>query len=142
MRSVTRWEPFREMEDMLRRFAPFWATEKPTGEVTWAPTADISETEQEYLVKAHLPDVKREDVKVTVGDGVLTLSGERRQQKESKDENDIRVESFYGSFSRSFRLPDNCDPQAISAEMKDGVLKVHIPKTKQSAPQLRTIQVN
>lgn len=100
-----------------------------------APAADISETDAEYVTKAALPEVKKEDVKVTFEQGVVTISGERRQEKKQKDENGIRVESFYGSFSRSFALPDNVDPKAIGAESKDGVLRVRIPKTAPSKPE-------
>jgi HSP20 family protein len=98
--------------------------------VEWSPAADITETETEYLVKAELPGVKREDVKVTQEDGVLTIEGERKYEKEEKGEKAHRVERFYGTFSRSFSLPDDADAKAIRAETKDGVLNVHIPKVK------------
>ncbi|MET0659294.1 MAG: Hsp20/alpha crystallin family protein [Steroidobacteraceae bacterium] len=139
--NITRWEPFREMEDMLRRFSPFVGSLRGASEGSWTPTADITETEQEYLVKAQLPDVKKEDIHVSVENGVLTLSGERRQEKETKGENDIRIESFYGTFSRSFGLPENCDGQGIRAESKDGVLRVHIPKNTAPKAKPTTIEV-
>jgi len=136
--NIIRWEPFREVEDMFRQYSPFFsrAMRRSEGEEgTWRPLADISETDTEYLIKAELPDVKREDIKVTFEQGLLTVSGERRQEKKQNNENEIRVESFYGSFSRSFSLPDNVDPKGIQAECKDGVLKVRIPKTKPSKPE-------
>ncbi len=137
--SLTRWEPFREMENFLQSFSPFFARRlrRDDGEeVEWSPTANISETDKEYLIKAELPEVKKEDVKIAVDDGVITLSGERKHEKEHKDENELRIESFYGTFSRSFVLPDDADSKNISAESKDGVLRVHIPKTesKKSKP--------
>lgn len=136
--NITRWEPFREVEDMFRQYSPFFsrALRRFEGdEAKWRPVADISETDTEYTIKAELPEVKKEDVKVSFEQGVLTISGERRQEKKQKDENEIRVESFYGSFSRSFSLPDNVDAKAIRAESKDGVLRVRIPKTTPSQPE-------
>jgi HSP20 family protein len=141
--NITRWEPFREMEDIFRQYSPFFArTLRRGGEGTsWSPVADISETDKDYLIKAELPEVKKEDVKVTLDNGVITIAGERRQEKEQKEANEIRVESFYGSFSRSFSLPENIDAQGIQAETKDGVLKVRIPKTQAAAPKKVAIEV-
>ena len=136
--NIIRWEPFREVEDMFRQYSPFFsrAMRRFEGdEAKWRPLADISETDTEYLIKAELPEVKKEDVKVTFEQGVLTISGERRQESKQKEENEIRVESFYGSFSRSFSLPDNVDAKAIQAESKDGVLRVRIPKTTPTQPE-------
>src|SRR6185503_6574481 len=127
--NIIRWEPFREVEEMLRQYSPLLArtVRRNAGEGSaWAPVADITETDKEYLIKAELPEVKKEDVKITLDNGVITISGERRQEKEEKDANEIRVESFYGTFSRSFSLPENIDAKAIAAEAKDGVLKVRI----------------
>lgn len=136
--NITRWEPFREVEDMFRQYSPFFSRAMrrfETDDAMWRPVADISETDTEYLIKAELPEVKKEDVKVTFEQGMLTISGERRQEQKQKNENEIRVESFYGSFSRSFSLPDNVDAKAIKAESKDGVLRVRIPKTTPSKPE-------
>jgi HSP20 family protein len=93
--------------------------------VEWSPSVDISETDQEYLIRASLPAVRKEDVNVTVED----VSGERRQMEEQKDERFHKIESFYGSFSRSFSLPEGIDASAIRADSKDGVLTIHVPKT-------------
>lgn len=136
--NITRWEPFREFEDMFRQYSPFFsrAVRRVEGDdATWRPVTDITETDAEYVIKAELPEVKKEDVKVTFEQGVLTVSGERRQEKRQKEENEIRVESFYGSFSRSFALPDNVDAKGIQAESKDGVLRIRIPKTKPTEPE-------
>ncbi|WP_129781983.1 Hsp20/alpha crystallin family protein [Peristeroidobacter soli] len=136
--NITRWEPFREVEDMFRQYSPFFsrAMRRFEGdESTWRPVADISETDAEYVIKAELPEVKKEDVKVTFEQGLLTISGERRQEMKQKGENEIRVESFYGTFSRSFSLPDNIDAKNIRAESKDGVLRVRIPKTAPTQPE-------
>lgn len=142
--NITRWEPFREMEGLLQQYSPFFgrALRRADREVMdWTPVADITETDKEYLIKAELPEVKKEDVKITLEGGVITLTGERRREKEHKDENEIRVESFYGTFSRRFALPDNIDAKAIRAETKDGVLRVHIPKTEASQPKTISIEV-
>lgn len=135
--NITRWEPFREVEDVLRQHSPFFsrALRRLEADEAWRPAADISETKTEYLIKAELPEVKKEDVKVTFEQGLLTISGERRQEKKEQDENQLRVESFYGSFARSFSLPDNVDAKSIQAECKDGVLRVRIPKTTPSKPE-------
>jgi HSP20 family protein len=144
--NVIRWEPFGAMDDMFNRFPSMldkWARLTGGGEkgVEWSPSADISETDQEYLIRASLPAVKKEDVTVTVEDGMLTVSGERRQQDEQKDEKFHKIESFYGSFSRSFSLPEGTDPSAIRAESKDGVLTIHVPKTKAETRKPTTIKV-
>ncbi|HVP34846.1 MAG TPA: Hsp20/alpha crystallin family protein [Steroidobacteraceae bacterium] len=143
--SLIRWEPFGAMDDMLNRF-PAWFgrwPRAPGGEAgtDWAPSVDISETGGEYLIRASLPGVKKEDAKVTVQNGMLTLSGERQQQEEHKDEKFHKIESFYGSFSRSFALPDAVKEDAIRADSKDGVLTVHVPKIKVEAKKPTTIKV-
>ena len=140
--NITRWEPFKEMEDLFRQFSPGYlrALRLRNGNLNeWSPVADISESPGEYLIKAELPAVRKEDVKVTLENGIITISGERKQEKESKDENEIRVESFHGTFTRSFALPDDIDPQAIHAEAKNGVLKVHIPRTQ--TPKAKTVAI-
>lgn len=142
--NITRWEPFREIEDVFRQYAPFFARNlrRNGGEgLEWTPVADISETDKEYLIKAELPEVKKEDIKVTLDDGAITISGERRHEKEQEKENEIRVERFYGTFSRTFSLPDNIDPKGIHAETKDGVLRVRIPKTQASTSKPIKIEV-
>jgi HSP20 family protein len=146
--NLTRYEPFKAMEDLfnLNRFPGFftgWQPRLPTnGEYfDWTPPVDISETGEEYLIRAALPAVKKEDVKVTYEDGMLTLSGERRQVQEQKDEKFYKVETFYGNFSRSFALPDAIEADAIRAESKDGVLTVHVPKTKLAVTKPTMIKV-
>jgi HSP20 family protein len=93
------------------------------------------------LIKLDLPEVDKEDVDVSVTDGVLTIKGERRLEKESDDEQQHRIESFYGTFSRSFTLPDNIELDAIKATNRRGVLKIHLPKSKESKPESVEIQV-
>lgn len=140
--NLMRWEPFEAMK-MFNYFPnSFGRPLLETGEYfDWAPSVDVSETGQEYLIRAALPAVKKEDVKVTYEDGMLTLSGERRQKEEQKDVKYHRLENYYGKFSRSFALPDAIDADAISAESKDGVLAIHLPKSKSEAKKLTTIRV-
>ncbi len=143
--SLIRWEPFTGMDEMFGRFPTFFGrmprlSTNGDGELDWVPPVDISETEQEYLIRASLPSVKKDDVKVTFDDGMLTLSGERRREETRKDEKYHKVESYYGSFARSFTLPDGIDAGAIRAESKDGVLVVHVPKTKVEAAKTNKVQ--
>jgi HSP20 family protein len=107
----------------------------------WIPTVDISESDGEYLIKAELPEVKKEDVKVTVENGVLTLQGERRQEKEEQGKKYHRIERSYGSFVRSFTLPEAVDESGVKAEYKDGVLNLHLPKTEKVKPKAIDVKV-
>ena len=148
--TLIRFEPFREMDGLFARYNPFFsrsvaAHQDSVGEgdsPAWTPVANISETETAYLIKAELPEVNKEDVKVTVNEDVITISGERRKEAEQQDEKVHRVESFYGNFSRSFRLPENADVAAIQAESRNGVLKVRVPKTPAPKPRTVEVQVN
>ena len=141
--QLTRWEPL-ELEDVQNRLSRLFGR-RPNGreEVTladWMPLADITEDDKEYLIKAELPDVKKEDVKVTVENGVLTISGERKFEKEEKKKKYHRVERAYGSFMRSFSLPDQADASKVKAEFKNGMLTVHLPKSEKAKP--KQIEVN
>jgi HSP20 family protein len=133
--SLIRWEPFKGFDEFFERAAPSVVGRWPRlfdeegSKFEWAPAADISETDKEYLVKAELPGVKREDVKITLDDGVITIAGERKQEKEEKDEKRHRVERLRHVLA-SFGLPENVEAKSIRAESKDGVLYVHIPKTR------------
>jgi len=109
--------------------------------VEWAPSVDISETDTEYLLKAQLPAVKKEDVHATYDDGMLTISGERKQESEQKSEKFHRIESLHGTFSRSFALPEGIDAQSIRADSKDGVITIHVPKSKVEAKKPTQIKI-
>ena len=144
---VIKWEPFRDVDDVFDRFIAESLRRWPRtpaesrAAADWAPAADVSETDGEYLIKADLPAVRKEDVSITVQDGVLTLSGERRQEKHTENEKLHRVERTYGSFARRFALPENADEQGIRAESRDGVILIHIPKHKVEQPQPRQIEI-
>jgi HSP20 family protein len=147
--SLIRWDPFGEVNTFIRLMPNAAAGWPRVGEdgngsrkLDWSPFSDISETEKEYVIRIDLPAVKKEDVKVTLDQGVISISGERKQSTEDKDEKFHRVESFYGHFERSFSLPDNVNPDAVSCDSKDGILTVHIPKiaAKKQTPKQITVQ--
>ena len=149
MNTLTQWNPFREMEDIQGRLSNWLSQGRPgNGEKDalsmsdWTPLVDVSEDEKEYLIKAELPEVKKEDVKVSVDNGMLTLSGERKFEKEEKGKKYHRVERAYGSFTRSFSLPDGADTQKITADFKDGLLHVHLPKSEAAKRKSISVQVN
>lgn len=142
------WNPFRETERMLREMDRLFENgnvrfpgEEAMAVTQWTPSVDITEDEKEFVVKAELPEVKKEDVKVTVDDGALTIRGERKAEKEEKGKKFHRVERSYGSFERSFTLPDQTDSGKINSEFKDGVLTVHLPKNPASKSKAIEIQV-
>jgi len=107
----------------------------------WAPLVDIIEDDKEYLIKVDLPEVKKEDVKITVQEGVLVITGERKIEKEEKGKRYHRLERAYGSFARSFTLPDDSDGSKVNAEFKDGVLKVHLAKSEKAKPKQIEVKV-
>jgi HSP20 family protein len=147
--SLIRWDPFAEVNTLIR-LMPAGAAGFPrlalegngARKIEWSPSADISETIKEYVIRVDLPAVKKEDVKVTLDQGVLTIHGERKQQTDDKNEKFHRVESFYGTFERSFSLPDNVNGDTVRCDSKDGILTVHIPKieTPQQKPKQFTVQ--
>jgi HSP20 family protein len=146
--NIIRWNPLGELEDMQARLNRFF-NEVPATRgrndafsfADWAPAVDVQETEKEYVVKADLPEVKKEDVKVELLDGVLTLEGERRQEKEEKGKKFHKVEREYGSFVRRFVLPSEVDAAAVQAEFKDGVLVVRLPKTSSAKSKAVEVKV-
>ena len=138
----------RERDDLQNRLATLFGrapVRTPGGKeealtvAEWAPLVDIVEDDKEYLIKAELPEVKKDDVKVTVQDDVLTITGERTLEKEEKGRKYHRVERAYGRFARSFTLPEDADGNKVAAECKDGVLKVHLPKAERA--KTKTIEV-
>ncbi len=147
--SLVRWDPFSDLDSLFNRMMPratgSWPRlsldEDGGAKLEWSPSADVSETDKEYIVRAELPAVKKEDVKVTVDAGVLTLQGERKQKKEEKTEKFHRIESFYGSFMRQFSLPQNVEAGGIRCESQDGVLTIHIPKKATEKPKQIEIKV-
>jgi HSP20 family protein len=138
--QLAQWNPFREMDEMLRTLRLPRDASSPLADFT--PAVDISEKDREYLVKAQLPGVKKDDVKIELLNGVLTITGERKFEKEEKTEKTHRVESAYGAFTRSFTVPEDVLAEKIAAEFKDGILAVRLPKTDIKKPATKTIKVN
>jgi HSP20 family protein len=132
------------MDEFFKGYAPLFgrlpATRPLEGMVEFMPLADIVEREKEYLIKIDLPEVPKEDVKVLFDDGVLTITGERKVEKEVKGETVHRTERFFGTFERSFVLPDDIDPKLIRAESKEGVLMIHMPKVE--TPKTRPVAIS
>ena len=142
--SLMRWDPFAGFDTLFNRSTPnlprlFMEEEGGIG-VEFTPLADIAETDKEYVVRAELPGLRKEDVKVTMTEGLITIEGERRQEKEDKNEKMHRVERYYGRFARTFALPDNIKPEAVRCECKDGVLTVHVPKAEYQKPREIAVQ--
>jgi HSP20 family protein len=137
--KVITWNPLREMAEAQNRFNPFlwdgFPNRMGSGEIPslavadWSPEVDISEDDHGYLLKADLPEMKKDDVRVTVEDGILCVSGERKSEKEDQKKKFHRTERSFGSFRRSFTLPEDADSTKVTAEFRDGVLKVHLPTT-------------
>lgn len=129
--DLLRWSPVRDLDDLFSRHGRLIESSFPPllgSDVQWRPAANIVENDTEFTIRADLPEVKKEDIDITVEGGLLTISGERRVEKSTENEKEHRRETFFGSFSRSFTLPEGTDESAISAETKDGVLIVHVPK--------------
>jgi HSP20 family protein len=131
------------LEGLLRRSSAHWPAgqEEALAVPEWSPLVDISEDENEYLIKAELPDVRKDDVKVTAEEGILTIMGERKFEKEESGKRYHRVERAYGSFGRTFSLPDDASPAKVSAEFKDGLLTVHLVKDEKAKPQHVEVKV-
>ncbi len=151
MTAVTRWDPFHELDELQNRLSTLFgrAPVKKNSErqetlrvAEWAPLVDITEDQKEYVIKAELPEIKKEDVKINVQNDVLTISGERKYEKEEKDKKHHRIERAYGSFVRSFTIPDDADAEQVSAEFKEGLLRVHLLKTERAKPKSIEVKVS
>ena len=147
--ALVRWDPFRELESMQSRLnrlfgeAPFQRTgEDGLSFSGWSPAVDVQETDKEYVIKADLPDVKKEDVKVELLDGALTIEGERQKEQEEKGKKFHKIEREYGRFLRRFALPTEVDASKVQAEFKNGVLNVHLPKSATPKPKAIEVKVS
>ncbi len=150
--NLIRYEPtsfpmFREMEEMSERLNRLIGGRVRNGGkesltvADWTPVVDIQESDNEYLIKAELPEVRKEDVKVTVENGVLTLQGERKQEKEEKGKKFHRIERSYGVFLRTFTVPLDAEETKVAADFKDGILRVHLPKAEKPRPKAIEVKV-
>ncbi len=148
MAAITRWDPFRGLstfqEQMNRLFGDAFLRGRPdeSALTTWAPAVDIYETEHELVVKADLPDINEKDLDVRIENNVLTIRGERKFEKSVSDDNYLRMERSYGSFSRSFSLANTVNTEAIKAEYRNGVLTLHIPKREEAKPKQIKVSVS
>jgi len=147
MTSITQWDPFRSMsslQDQVNRLfgSTFQGHPDNSTLTTWGPAVDIYETENELIVKADLPEISEKDLDVRVENNTLTIRGERKFEQKVKEDNYLRVERAYGSFNRSFSLPNTVNTEAIKAEYKNGVLTVELPKRAESKPKQVRINVN
>ena len=140
--TIVRWEPFRELNtlqtEMNRLFdSVFDAPRGGNGGAMrrWMPAMDLVETEDHFVLRADLPGMSEEDIKIEVEDGTLTVSGERKAEHEQRDEGYYRVERAFGSFSRSLTLPKGVDPEGVTASFDRGVLEVRVPKPEERKPR-------
>ena len=138
MNTLITWKQLREMDEAQNRFNRFlgeFPNRMGNGEphsltvADWSPEVDISQDEHGYLLKADLPEMKKDDVRVTVEDGILCVSGERKSLKEDQKRKFHRIERSFGNFRRSFTLPQDANGSKVTADFRDGVLKVHLPTT-------------
>ena len=143
------WNPFQEFKNLLERYTKGGGSrlgKQLNTEMSfadWAPSVDIEETEDKYVIKADLPGVDKKDIDVKLENGVLSIRGEKQVEKETgKDTRHHRRERFYGTFARSFTLPDAVDADAVDASYRDGVLSLHIPKKEEAKPRAIDIKVN
>ncbi|QQL43965.1 Hsp20/alpha crystallin family protein [Sulfuriroseicoccus oceanibius] len=132
--KIETWDPFREMTGLSNRLSSIFGNE--SGELLsandlseWRPAVDVAEDDKCYTITADLPEVSRQDAKVSVKDGVLTISGERKRELQQADVKFHRIERSYGTYQRSFHIPESVDPDAIKAVFKDGVLTITMPKS-------------
>jgi HSP20 family protein len=151
MNTLITCNQFKEMEEArqnrLNRFLAGCPNRIGSGEIhslavaDWSPEVDISEDDHGYVLKADLPEMKKDDVRVTVEDGILSVSGERKSEKEDQKRKFHRIERSFGNFRRSFTLPEDADSTKVTAEFRDGVLKVHLPTTTKARSKALEVEV-
>lgn len=146
--EIQKWEPFRELsgfqDEMNQLFEDFFGrvpNRRMFAEGFWAPLMDIEETKDEILVKAELPGMKKEDVKIQINNDVLAITGERKREEETREKTFHRIERAYGKFQRMIRLPAEVDPTKVKATYENGVLTVRLPKSEQAKPKDIAIEV-
>lgn len=140
------WEPFRDLvsmrDDMDRLFETFFGTQPQSFDDFWRPAVDIEENNGNLMVRAEIPGMTKDDIKVSVQDDLLTISGERKQENETKDKTFHRIERCYGKFRRMIRLPAQVDADKVKASYKDGVLNVTLPKPESLKPKNIDVEIN
>ena len=148
--AIVRWNPLDDILSLQRRMNKIFednflgkksSADEELSSGLWSPSVDIYETESDIVLKAELPEVNQKDIQINIEDNVLSLKGERKFEKETKEENFHRIERSYGSFSRSFTLPGSINKEKVKASYKNGVLKVTMPKKEESKPKQITVNV-
>ena len=148
MNSISRWTPYRgpnSLQEQVNRLFDDTFSSHRAGQsdlATWAPAVDVFETENELVVKADLPDMNEKDIDARVENNTLTVRGERKFEQQANEDNYLRIERAYGTFTRSFSLPNTVNPEAIRAEYRNGVLTVRMPKREESKPKQIKIGVS
>lgn len=147
MADLIRWNPVDDLfdiQDNINKVFGNYLTSRGTQArvIGWMPPVDITESENEYQIKADIPGMKKEDIKISLEDNTLTISGERKEEKEEKGKNFVKKEKTFGSFMRSFSLPHSVDSKGIKAAYKEGVLNITVPKSEESKPKEIKIEVN
>jgi HSP20 family protein len=148
MSTITRWEPYRALSSLQHEVHrlfddDFGRTSREASSIAaWMPAVDILENEKELVLKADLPDLDEKDIEVRTENNILTVSGERKYEKDVKEDNHLRVERAYGAFSRSFSLPNTVNCEAIKADYKNGVLTVRMPKREEARPKQVKVAVS
>jgi len=143
--TIVRWEPLRELSSLQSEMNRLFNTafDAPGagngGARRWTPAMDLVETDDDFVLRADLPGMDESDVTIELEDNLLTVSGERKAEHESKQEGFYRLERAFGSFSRSLTLPKGIDPEAVTAGFENGVLEVRVPKPEQRKPRKITI---
>jgi HSP20 family protein len=149
--AIVRWDPLRELAEMSERLNRVVSRQgdgpmdgnghEIMTTADWIPTVDISETEAEYAIQVELPGVKKEDVRVTLENGILTIRGERQQRQSEEGRKFHRIEASYGRFVRSFTLPDTVEAGNVRAEYADGILNLHLPKSEKAKPRQIDVKI-
>jgi HSP20 family protein len=149
--TLVRWRPSRDMmnihDDMYRVFDRLfskdsWSDEKSVSRAGWYPIVDISENNDEYVLNAELPGLKKDEIQISFTDGILRLEGERKKDKEEKGTDYHRVERSFGKFCRTFRLPNTVKTDKISADFKDGILNIRLPKVEEVKPKEIEVKIS
>jgi len=143
MKTLVQWNPIKELDEFQNRLSSFF--NKQDSEwlgAAWSPLVDVLEEDKEYLIKAEIPEVDRDNVKVTVNNGTLTISGERKLEKEDQTKKYHRVERSYGSFVRSFALPEQVEAEKVTADFKNGLLTVRLPKAEKALPREVEVKIS
>ena len=150
MKTLARWDPWREFETLQERINRIFDTsllrrymgeEEGLETGSWVPAIDVIDNRDHYLVRADLPGVSKDDIEVDVSDGTLTIKGEKKRETKEEGDNYIRVERTYGTFVRSFTLPDDVDSDKIKASYENGVLELVIPKKEEAKPKKIKVEV-